>query len=91
MVWFAATICSTAITYFFIPETTKLSLEEIGGLFGDEVVTHMTADGHGLKEVDNLDDIKTPGSSYWNDGTEVVCMEDVKTGPPQTPVNAAEP
>lgn len=37
-----------------MPETTRLSLEEIGELFGDEVVVHLRADGHGIVEEDKL-------------------------------------
>ena len=33
-----------------MPETSNLSLEEIGELFGDEVVVHLTKDGHGIVE-----------------------------------------
>lgn len=64
MVWFAVTICSSVITYFYIPETTGLSLEEIGTLFGDEVVVHMTADGHGLVEMDDFNKGHIP--VLWN-------------------------
>jgi hypothetical protein len=48
---------STVVIYFFVPETSSLALEEIGALFGDEVIVHMTADGHGLVEVENLDSV----------------------------------
>ncbi|KAJ9609817.1 hypothetical protein H2200_006146 [Cladophialophora chaetospira] len=41
---------STIIVYFYIPETKRLPVEEIGALFGDEVVVHLTADGHGIVE-----------------------------------------
>ncbi len=41
---------STIITYFYIPETKRLPVEEIGALFGDEVVVHLTEDGHGIVE-----------------------------------------
>jgi hypothetical protein len=55
MVWFSCNVVSTVIIYFFLPETARLPLEEVGALFGDEVVVHMTADGQGLAEVDNLE------------------------------------
>jgi hypothetical protein len=45
---------STVIVYFFIPETTNMSLEEIGALFGDPVMVHLTADGQGIVENDNF-------------------------------------
>jgi hypothetical protein len=41
---------STAIVYFFVPETKQTSVEEIGALFGDKVVVRLTEDGHGIKE-----------------------------------------
>lgn len=56
MVWFAVTVVSTVLIYFFVPETKGLALEEIGELFGDKVALHMTADQRGLVEakVDGL-------------------------------------
>ena len=79
--FFAATVVSTIITYFLIPETTQLSLEEIGGLFGDEVVTHMTADGHGLVEGEDL---------IYHDGVKVEHVDPEKVVAPQTMSNIAE-
>ena len=38
------------IVYFFLPETRGLPIEEMGALFGEEVVVHMTSDGRGLVE-----------------------------------------
>lgn len=60
-------IISTIITYFYIPETKLISVEEIGALFGDEVVVHLTADGHGIVEenkmvkvnVENVENVET--------------------------------
>lgn len=43
-------LISTIITYLYIPETKRLPVEEIGALFGDEVVVHLTEDGHGIVE-----------------------------------------
>ena len=43
-------IISTVIVYLYIPETKLLPVEEIGALFGDEVVVHLTDDGHGIVE-----------------------------------------
>lgn len=43
-------IISAIIVYFWIPETKGLPVEEIGALFGDEVVVHLTADGHWIVE-----------------------------------------
>jgi hypothetical protein len=48
--YMALCIISTIVVYFFIPETKKIPIEEIGALFGDEVVVHLTADGHGIVE-----------------------------------------
>lgn len=44
-----------------MPETKGLTLEEMGILSGDTVVTHMTADGHGLVEVDPMTEFKQEG------------------------------
>jgi hypothetical protein len=41
---------SFIITYIYIPETKQLPVEELGALFGDEVVVHLTNDGHGIME-----------------------------------------
>ena len=41
---------SIIIVHFYIPETKQLPVEEIGALFGDEVVVHLTDDGHGIVE-----------------------------------------
>ena len=52
----ALCIIAWPIVYFYIPETKQVPVEEIGAMFGDEVVVHMTADGHGiLEEADGLD------------------------------------
>ncbi len=50
LLYFSLCIISTVITYFFIPETKRLPVEEIGALFGDEVIVHLTADGYGIVE-----------------------------------------
>jgi hypothetical protein len=52
LLWCGLCIVSTILIYFFIPETSGLPIEEIGGLFGDEVVIHLTADGTGIVEED---------------------------------------
>lgn len=43
-------IISAVIVYLYLPETKGLPVEEIGALFGDEVIVHLTADGHGIVE-----------------------------------------
>jgi hypothetical protein len=50
LLWMGLCIISALIVYFFIPETARLPMEEIGALFGDEVVIHLTSDGHGILE-----------------------------------------
>jgi hypothetical protein len=54
-------IISAIIVYFWIPEIKGLPIEEIGALFGDEVVVHLTADGHGVVEVDQVEDTTGKG------------------------------
>jgi hypothetical protein len=54
LVYIICNVVSTILIYFYIPETAKLSLEEIGELFGDRVVVHLTNDGHGLVEGDKI-------------------------------------
>ncbi len=50
LVYFALAVVAAIVSYFFIVETKMLPVEEIGALFGDEVVVHLTADGHGIVE-----------------------------------------
>ena len=50
LLYMALCICCTIIVYFFVPETKQIPLEEIGALFGDEIVVHLTNDGHGIVE-----------------------------------------
>jgi hypothetical protein len=45
MIWFCCNIVSTVLVYFFMPETKGKTLEEMGELFGDEVVVHLGEDG----------------------------------------------
>jgi hypothetical protein len=42
-------ICEVVV-WAFIPETRGRPVEEMGALFGEEVVLHMTSDGRGLVE-----------------------------------------
>lgn len=50
LVFVCCNVITIVLIYFFVPETSNLSLEEIGELFGDEVVVHLTQDGHGIVE-----------------------------------------
>lgn len=50
LIYLALCIISAILVYFWIPETKNLPVEEIGALFGDEVVVHLTTDGHGIVE-----------------------------------------
>jgi hypothetical protein len=54
LVFVICNVFTTIIIYFFVPETSKLSLEEIGEIFGDEVVVHLTNDGHGIVESEKV-------------------------------------
>lgn len=67
-------LISTIITYLYIPETKRLPVEEIGALFGDEVVVHLTEDGHGI--VEEQMEIKIAGGGEVN-VSEVVHAEKV--------------
>ena len=55
LIYVALCLVSWVIVYLWIPETRRIALEEIGGLFGDTVVLHLTDDGHGIVEKDVLD------------------------------------
>ncbi|KPI40243.1 Low-affinity glucose transporter HXT3 [Cyphellophora attinorum] len=46
-------VLSTIIVYFYIPETKQIPVEEIGALFGDEVVVHLTEAGQSIVEEKN--------------------------------------
>lgn len=50
MVWFSCNIVSTAVIYFFLPESANKTIEEMGDLFGDEVIVHMAPNGLDLLE-----------------------------------------
>jgi Sugar (and other) transporter len=56
LLWCGLCVVSFFIVYFFIPETARLPMEEIGALFGDEVVVRLTADGHSILE-DKLENL----------------------------------
>ncbi|KAL2802329.1 general substrate transporter [Aspergillus granulosus] len=48
--YFGLCIISAVVIYFYIPETRHVPVEELGALFGDAVVVHLTPDGHGIVE-----------------------------------------
>ena len=50
LIFAALCVISAIVIYFFIPETKGLPVEEIGDLFGDKVVVHLTQDGQGIVE-----------------------------------------
>jgi hypothetical protein len=50
LIYMSLALLCWVLVYFWIPETRRLPLEEIGGLFGDTVVVHLTADGHHVME-----------------------------------------
>ena len=52
LLWMGLCLISTVLVYFYIPETKRLPVEEIGALFGDDVIIHLTADGHGIVEAE---------------------------------------
>jgi hypothetical protein len=56
LVFISCDVVCFAMLYKWLPETANLTLEEIGKLFGDEVVTHFAQDGNGLVEVDAMAD-----------------------------------
>lgn len=51
-IWAALCAISAIIVYFYIPETRMVPMEELGALFGDEVIVHLTADGQEIVDSD---------------------------------------
>lgn len=82
LVFVGCDIISILLLWKYMPETTGLSLEEMGALFGDTVVTHMTADGHGLVEVDAMAEFKNEGHALEIDHARG--YDDSKVGARQT-------
>ena len=50
LIYAGLSVVSLVLTIFYIPETKLIPMEEIGALFGDHVVTRMTANGQALVE-----------------------------------------
>ncbi|OQV04558.1 hypothetical protein CLAIMM_09418 [Cladophialophora immunda] len=50
LIFMALCIVCEVVVYLFVPETRGRPVEEMGALFGEEVVLHMTLDGRGLVE-----------------------------------------
>ncbi|KAJ0423083.1 general substrate transporter [Aspergillus carlsbadensis] len=48
--YFGLCMVSAVVIHFLIPETRLVPVEELGALFGDAVVAHLTPDGHGILE-----------------------------------------
>jgi hypothetical protein len=68
--YFGLCIISAVVIYWYIPETRHVPVEELGALFGDAVVVHLTPDGHGILEdkgpvVETMEDLpleRKPGA-----------------------------
>ncbi|KAL1899790.1 hypothetical protein Sste5346_002656 [Sporothrix stenoceras] len=71
MVWFACSMATPFVIYFFVPETKGRTLEEVAELFGDRVVLHMTADGTDIVEKD-----KDKTEEVLAGGVEVATVHD---------------
>jgi hypothetical protein len=77
MVWFSCNIVSTIVIYFFVQETSNLTLEEIGELFGDKVVVHLTKDGTGIvEETGGVQEYNEDDKSAGNASVEAVADKD---------------
>lgn len=72
LVWCALCILSTIFVFFFIPETKRVPVEEIGALFGDVVVVHLTEDGRGIVENDEKFNAMALGDDHHESDTVVV-------------------
>lgn len=64
LLYMALCLIAFVIFYFYLPETKQVPMEELGALFGDEVVVHLTADGRGI--VEELDKANQEGASQVN-------------------------
>ena len=79
LIYMSLSLLCWLLVYLWVPETRRLPLEEIGDLFGDTVVLHLTADGHHIVEKDYLGPGSTARTASADDmkGVEVVQMENI--------------
>ena len=56
LIYIALCIIAWPVVYLYVPETTKIPVEELGAIFGDEVIVHLSADGHDL--IEDANDLK---------------------------------
>jgi hypothetical protein len=61
LIYMGLSLVCWLLVFLWLPETRGLPLEEIGGLFGDTVVLHLTADGHCFVEKEQDVDMDAPG------------------------------
>lgn len=66
----ALCIISTIIVYFFVSETKGKPVEEMGALFGDKVVVHLTNNGQGIIEDGYIAKGKADGSDELVENVE---------------------
>ncbi|RDL36075.1 uncharacterized protein BP5553_06687 [Venustampulla echinocandica] len=77
LLWCGLCLLSTVFVYYYIPETKCLPVEEIGALFGDDVMVHLTADGHGIVEAEK--ELAITRNNDDGDGTSSVAGEQGKS------------
>lgn len=69
LIYMGLCLVAWVVVYFLIPETRGRPVEEMGELFGDEVVMQLTSDGHVLVEktdgiaLDHIEVIEVKGSA----------------------------
>ena len=84
LIYMALCIIAWPVVYFYVPETTKIPVEELGAIFGDEVIVHLSADGHELVEhatdlkVDRMDSEDGPvGLSHVGEKSTAMHKEEI--------------
>ena len=89
LLYMALCIFCTVIVYFFVSETKQIPLEEIAALFGDEIVVHLTDDGHGIVEkqlelsnapIDSIADGQVYGKDSEGPATSVLHVRVIRIG-----------